>query len=268
MCRCVCCVVVCCVGVDVWSCGWCVLRGWCVLFCFFLSIIFFLFLDLSFLLSLSFFSLLFLFLSSLLFSPPNTVERTDQPTRRPTSRHLNVIWRTASAQQSVLSLLLSPPSSLLPLSSSKKEGTFYYRNISGEEFIFYYIFLHKFQKIVAGENYSHYSFILIQKPKGCNCNDFVWSMVVYRTALLPSRNRPVVADILVKHCNHLLKNRYVATSVLHELFLSCPNHQMKELQMSFRPMFLSLPLDRADFLTYSRTSNSPFSNRLEARNSG
>ena len=57
----------------------------------------------------------------LLFSPPNTMERTDQPTRRPTSRHLNVIWRRASAQQSVLSLLLSPPSSLLPLSSSKKK---------------------------------------------------------------------------------------------------------------------------------------------------
>ena len=37
---------------------------------------------------------------------------------------------------------LSPPSSL-PLSfqrTKKKEGTFYYRNISGEEFIFYYSF--------------------------------------------------------------------------------------------------------------------------------
>ena len=79
-----------------------------------------------------------LFFLSLLFSPPNTMERTDQPTRRPTSRHLNVIWRRASAQQSVLSLLLSPPSSLLPLPSSKKrEGTFYHRNISGEEFIFF-----------------------------------------------------------------------------------------------------------------------------------
>ena len=39
-------------------------------------------------------------------------------------RHLNVIWCKASAQQSVLSLLLSPPSSLLPLPSSKKKELF------------------------------------------------------------------------------------------------------------------------------------------------
>ena len=44
----------------------------------------------------------------------------------------------------------------------KTEGTFYYRNISGEEF-FCITFLNKFQKLAAGENYSHYSFILIPK---------------------------------------------------------------------------------------------------------
>ena len=86
-------------------------------------------LSLSFSLSSLCFSLLYLFLFlslfllSLLFSPPNTMERTDQPTRRPTSRHLNVIWCRASAQQSVPSLLLSPPSSLFPL-LKKKEGLF------------------------------------------------------------------------------------------------------------------------------------------------
>ena len=72
---------------------------------------------------------------------------------------------------------LHPPlPSLLPSSPSppqkKKEETFHYRSISGEEFIFITV-LNKFQKIAAGENYSHYSFILIQKQKGCNCNDFV-----------------------------------------------------------------------------------------------
>ena len=41
-----------------------------------------------------------------------------------------------------------------------KEGPFYYKNISGEEFIFITV-LNKFQKLAAGENYSHYSFILI-----------------------------------------------------------------------------------------------------------
>ena len=125
--------VACCVG-GVCSCVF-------VLFCFFLSFsLSFLLLSLSSLFfPSSLFCLLFLFLFSLLFSPPNTVERTDQPTRWPTSRHLKVIWRTAGAQQSVLSLLLSPPSSLLSLSSSKKEeGTFYYRNVSGE--VFHYSF--------------------------------------------------------------------------------------------------------------------------------
>ena len=33
--------------------------------------------------------------------------------------------------------------------------------------------LNKFQKLAAGENYSHYSFKLIPKQKGCNCNHFV-----------------------------------------------------------------------------------------------
>ena len=106
---------------------------WCGVVCMFVSFLccflfFSQFSSFSFLLSVSsslffpLFSLLFLFFFSLLFSPPNTMERTDQPTRRPTSRHLNVIWRRASAQQSVLSLLLSPASSLLPLPSSKKIG--------------------------------------------------------------------------------------------------------------------------------------------------
>ena len=58
------------------------------------------------------FSFLFLVFSSLPFTPTNTVQSTDQQNWRPTSRHVNVIWRTAGAQQSVL----SPPPlhSLLP----------------------------------------------------------------------------------------------------------------------------------------------------------
>ena len=79
--------------------------------------------------------------SSLPFPPTNTVQSTDQQTRRPTLRRLNVMWRRASAQQSVLSLLLSPPSSLLSLPSSEKnEGTFYHRNISSEGIILNYSF--------------------------------------------------------------------------------------------------------------------------------
>ena len=63
-----------------------------------------------------------------------------------------------------------------------KEGTFYYRNISGEEFIFITV-LNKFQEIAAGENYSHYSFILIRKQKACNCNDFVEEQLFRDTCL-------------------------------------------------------------------------------------
>ena len=155
---CVCACGVC--GVYMWCCVvvwvvW-VLCVFCVFVLFFFSLNSLLYLScslfpssLSFFSLLSLFSLLILFLFSLLFSPPTTVERTDQPTRRPTSRHLNVIWRTAGAQQSVLSLLLSPPSSLLTLSSSKtkEEGTLNYRNISGKYFV---TVLNKFQKIADG----------------------------------------------------------------------------------------------------------------------
>ena len=82
--------------------------------------------------------------SSLLFTPTNTVQSTDQQTRRPTLRHLNVMWRTAGALQSVLSppplhsLLPSLP--LLLLLKKKKRGTFLLQEYSREEFIFYYSF--------------------------------------------------------------------------------------------------------------------------------
>ena len=60
--------------------------------------------------------------------------------------------------------------------TKKKKGTFYYRNISGDEFIFSTVFKLN-QKIAAGENYSHYGYILIRKTIGLyvtrqNCNYF------------------------------------------------------------------------------------------------
>ena len=95
--------------------------------------------------------------------------------------------------------LLPSPSRLL----KKKEGTFYYRNISGDEFIFITV-LNKFQKLAAGENYSHYSFILIPKQKGCNCNHFAkdgipfGSLVEYHpiTAKDQSRNHQFGKKVL------------------------------------------------------------------------
>ena len=151
-CCCVCC---CCVLLLLLCCCCVVVVLLCLFVLFFKEkVLLSSFLLYLFLSSLFFplFSLLFLFFFSLLFSPPNTIERTDQPTRRPTSRHLNVIWRRVSAQQSVLSLLLSPPSSLLPLpSSKKKEETFYHRNISGEGIILHYSLRINSEKSQPGE---------------------------------------------------------------------------------------------------------------------
>ena len=114
VCCVLCCVVVWC-GV-VWCgvvCVWCGLCVWCfcVVFLLFLSILFFLFLTLSLSFSLlSFFSLL----SSLLFSLPRFLFSSLHATKhcgknRSTNTAAN--WRTAGAQQSVLS---PPLHSLLP----------------------------------------------------------------------------------------------------------------------------------------------------------
>ena len=78
--------------------------------------------------------------SSLLFTPTNTVQSTDQQTRRPTLRHLSVMWRTAGALQSVLSppplhsLLPSLP--LLLLKKKKKRGTFFLQEYFRRGFFF------------------------------------------------------------------------------------------------------------------------------------
>ena len=67
------------------------------------------------------------------FTPTNTVQSTDQQTRRPTLRRLNVMWRTVRSQQLPAnctecshlssSLLFTPPSSLPP-TPRKKRGNF------------------------------------------------------------------------------------------------------------------------------------------------
>ena len=90
---------------------------------------------------LSFFFLPFYSLfSSLPFTPTNTARSTDQQTRRQTSRHSNVIWRRARAQQLVLSLLFSPPSSLLSRVLLKKIGTFLLQEYFRRGIYFYYSF--------------------------------------------------------------------------------------------------------------------------------
>ena len=131
-------VVWCCVVLCACACVWCVVKlGTLSLSCslsflfsfpfffslnFLFSLFFFLFscsfsyscsCSCSFSFSSFFFLPFYSLFSSLLFTPTNTVQSTDQQTRRPTLRHLNVMWRTAGALQSVS---LSPPPlpSLLP----------------------------------------------------------------------------------------------------------------------------------------------------------
>ena len=62
--------------------------------------------------------------SSLPFTPTNTVQSTDQQTRRPTLRRLNVMWRTVATANELHGmfppLLLSPPSSLPPTPRKKR----------------------------------------------------------------------------------------------------------------------------------------------------
>ena len=96
---------------------------WCegVLFLFFFSILFFLFLALSPSLFFPYYVL-----SSSFSSLFNSRQQT--------------LCKALINKREHPSLLLSPPSSLsppLPTHKKKREGTFYYRNISGEEFIFY-----------------------------------------------------------------------------------------------------------------------------------
>ena len=117
----------------------------------FSSSLFFFFFSLLFLFP-SLLLLLLLFLFFLLFSPPNTFSRTDQPTRRPTSRHLNVIWRRASAQQSIPSLFLSPPSSLhLSLQRTKKRRERFNTGIFPARNLFLLLFLINSKKSPPGK---------------------------------------------------------------------------------------------------------------------
>ena len=165
MCCVLCCVVVWCGVVCVW-CGLCVWR-FCVVF----SLYFSQFSSFSFLLSLfpslffpsslfyHLFSFLFLVFSSLPFTPPNTVERTDQPTRRPTGAR-----QVHSSRFSPL--LLSTPSSLL-----KKIRELFITGIFPPRNLFFITVLNKFQKLAAGENYRRYSFILIPKQLVCNASN-------------------------------------------------------------------------------------------------
>ena len=95
---------------------------------------------------------------------------------------------TANELHGMFPPLLLPPllSSLLPPShTQKKERELFITGIFPARNLFFITFLNKFHKIAAGENYSRYSFILIQKHKGRNCNDFVEDGILPRTQTGP-----------------------------------------------------------------------------------
>ena len=134
--------------------GWCGVWVWGGVVCLCFSLVFPLILFiLSLAVSLSLFlSLLFSPLFSLLSSLPLFPSRqqtlhksTDQQTWRPTGRH--GLWLRRRRLMSSIPLLFRSCSMKTSLANDfavvrleTKEGPFYYRNISGEEFIFYYSF--------------------------------------------------------------------------------------------------------------------------------
>ena len=122
-------------------------------------------------------------------------------------------------------LLLSPPSSLpLPFQRTKKrKRELFITGIFPAMNLFFITVFNKFQKIAAGENYSHYSFILIQKQKGCNCNDFVEDGTPPESAQLTELH--LLRRATQHHLSHLQPSR--------QRHLQCP-HCLSPL--------LSLPL--------------------------
>ena len=92
----------------------------------------------SFSFSSFFFPPFYSLFSSLPFTPTKTVQSTDQQTRRPTLRRLNMMWRTVRSQQLPTnctecshlssSLLFSPPSSF-PTTPRIERGDFFFTGI-------------------------------------------------------------------------------------------------------------------------------------------
>ena len=212
VCGVVCVCVVCCGGVLWWVCcggvcvvvlWWCVCV-WCVvklgtlslscslsfLFSFPLffsylsfSLFFFLFFfscsfsyscscSCSFSFSSFFFLPFYSLFSSLPFTPTNTVQSTDQQTRRPNFEAFEcdvahgTFIATANELHGVFPPLLLPPllSSLLPPShTQKKERDFLLQEYFRRGNYFVLQFYINAEKINAGENYRHCSFILIRK---------------------------------------------------------------------------------------------------------
>ena len=125
------------------------------LFFFFFSLLLLLLLFFLFFFFLPFYSLF----SSLPFTPTNTVQSTDQQTRRPTLRRLSVMWRTVRSWQLPTnctecchlssSLLFSPPSSLPP-TPRKKRGNIFITRIFPAREIFCITVLYEFREINAG----------------------------------------------------------------------------------------------------------------------
>ena len=180
-----CVVVVCCGG----ACVWCVVKlGTLSLLFSLLPLLFpFLFLSyLSFSLAPSLVLALVLSLSLLSSFLPSRHSSLLFPSRQQTLYKALINNHTASnfeafecdvahgtfiATANVTHVTILPPSSLLPPSHiQKKRGNFLLQEYFRRGIYFFITVLNKFQKIAAGENYSHYSFILIPKQLACNAS--------------------------------------------------------------------------------------------------
>ena len=139
-----------------------VLRGvWVFYFSFFLFFLF-LALSLSFFLVLSFFCLVFLF-SLLPLSLLANKHCVKHWSTNVTSNFEAFACDLAHGRCSAVGSLLSPPSLPLPFQRTKKSRELFITGIFPARELFFITFLNKFQKLAAGENYSHYSLKLIRK---------------------------------------------------------------------------------------------------------
>ena len=173
------CVLFCCGS----ACVWCVVLG---------TLSLSLSCSLSFLFSFPyFFSHIFIFLSSFSFS----FSLAPSLTLALEAFECDLVQSKCTAIGSLpppLPFLLPSPPPLL----KKKKRELFITGIFPARNLFFITVLNKFQKIVAGVNYSHYTFILIPKQKGCNCNHFAKDGI----ALLPE---VVLASAPVPICSKM-----------------------------------------------------------------
>ena len=91
-----------------------------------------------------------------------------------------------------------------PDKRKKRKRNLFITGIFPARELFLITVLNKFQKLAAGENYSHYSFILIPKQKGCNCNHFAKHGNSLRKSATPPLILSWLTEITLRRINSVV----------------------------------------------------------------